>query len=1482
MTEMQITCLGGFQVTVVGTALTAFQTDKSRALLSYLAIERYEHQRTKLAQFLWSGYGEESARNSLRQTLYQLRQLLQDTEAPPGNPLPWLLLTRQSVQFNPDVPINVDVVTFTQLLAECAAHPHRELVTCAPCVARLRQAVDLYQGDFLRGLSVIDSDEFEEWRRITQEQLHIQMIDALTHLLAAAEAATDEEQALSTARRLLTLEPWHEGAHRQVMRLLAQQGQRSAALSQYQHCRQVLAEELGVEPDAKTTALYEQIRSGRFDKATNDKATNDKVTVRLEALPPAFTPHLSPSSPAPLPSICDWAEMPVVDFFIERSAEVKQLLEWLQPQRVPHSGPPPAQLISLLGMGGIGKTTLAATVTKAVAPSFAVVIWRSLLNAPPLSQLLRNWLQILSRQTLIALPESLDEQLRLLLTYLQRERCLLVLDNVETIFATDPPAHPASSKGHVDTHGGEAASDEHLPSGASRAGVMQPGYEGYDQLFQRLANSEHQSCLLLTSREQPYALARLGRQAQSATGRVRLLPLSGLDQQAGHLLLESYGVQASAADAANLVANYSGNPLALQIVAATIVDFFGGDVAAFQQEEGQIFDGIRLILDQQFARLSTVERDILVWLAIEREAITVATLRSNFAQPIAAPPLLEALQALQNRSLLEKREGGFTLQNVIIEYTTEYLVKQVCQEIEELRTKNYELHKPAPESKLATSFLNRFALLKAQAKQYIRQSQARLLLQPVVDHLVATVGRAQLVASMPYLLDVLRAAGVQKGYAGGNLLNLLVQVGEELIGYDFSHLPVWQADLSGLTFVNADFTGADLERSTFTAGITVNIVAFQPTGELWTAGINNGMLGLWRLIERQITDAFQCGEKLRGPSVFSPQGQFVATGTDDYQIKIWSTNNGECWQTLTGLSNSIHTMAFSLDGAYLASFSADLIVYLWELRTGRCIQRLSGYKLGADTLAFSPDGQLLATGSGDGLIQLWDTRSQAETGRRVAVWQAHTEPLGALAFSPDGRWLASGSHAGELRLWRVTPIATEERQQESRHEVGAPPYSPGPICQGHTSIIRALCFLPTGAPTSYLVASASDDRTVRIWSLTGQLRYTLLGHTNVVNSLSASPDGRQLASAGRDNQIFLWDIEIGQALYSQQAHRAALQSLAFSPDGAMLASGGADHIVRLWQVAGDGMGQLRHSLRGHSHFIDSLAFSPDGQLIASGDADCTIRLWDRTTNRAVQTLREHQGTVRALAFAPTASGVDQNEALLASAGADRIIRLWSIGAHPRRVARCLQQLMGHEADIVALAFDQHGRRLVSGSTDGTLRIWDVQSGAMLQRLNGHTAPVTAVAINLDGCTLASNSFDLTIRLWDLTTGACLHVERDAHIGPSGVVFSHDGQYLAYTGNDLGIYVWAWRTYATTSPLSPVPLWGHRSRISTLRFSPTAPYLASCGIDGWLYLWDVVNHRCIQVLRPPGPYAGMKIAGVTGISAAQRAALLALGAVEECL
>jgi len=247
MPQLALSLLGHLQITLDGIPLSTHLTTKTQALLAYVAVEADSpHRREKLAGLLWPDQPEEAARISLRQALSQLRRAL-------GNEFSsFLCITPQTVQFNPACDYVLDVAEFAALIQACEKHPHRRRETCQACNARLGRAVALYRGDLLTEFSIKDSAAFEEWALVKREQLSRMALAALTSLAEYHLSQGEFEQAEQAARRQIELDPFRENAHRQVMRALAWAGQRHAAGICYQACRQLLAQELGAQPEQET------------------------------------------------------------------------------------------------------------------------------------------------------------------------------------------------------------------------------------------------------------------------------------------------------------------------------------------------------------------------------------------------------------------------------------------------------------------------------------------------------------------------------------------------------------------------------------------------------------------------------------------------------------------------------------------------------------------------------------------------------------------------------------------------------------------------------------------------------------------------------------------------------------------------------------------------------------------------------------------------------------------------------------------------------------------------------------------------------------------------------------------------------------------------------------------------------------------------------------------------------------------------------
>ncbi len=722
---------------------------------------------------------------------------------------------------------------------------------------------------------------------------------------------------------------------------------------------------------------------------------------------------------------------------------------------------------------------------------------------------------------------------------------------------------------------------------------------------------------------------------------VRVLQMTGLGAVEGQEILQAKGLSLFGSEEAGreLIARYTGNPLALKLVATTIQELFAGDIAEFLREGTLAFDDIRVVLEEQFNRLSELEQQVMYWLAINREPVSTQELGEDLVPRVSRVKLLEALNCLGKRSLIETTAASFTQQPVVMEYMTERLIEQVCEEI---RSREIVL-------------FNTHALLKAKGKDYIRETQNRLILQPIAQELIATlVCQSSLEAQLNQILAILREQfPLQPGYTGGNIINLLCQIQTDLSNYDFSYLNVWQAYLQGVNLHDVNFAHSDLAKSVFTKTFSrILSVAFSPDGKLLAVGDTNGEIRLWRVADGQGLLTCQGHSSWVRSVAFSPDGQTIVSGSADQTIKFWKVSTGACLKTLQGHSNGVWSVAFSPDEQTIVSGSADQTIKFWKVSTGACLKTLQGHSNGVRSVAFSLNGQTIASGSYDQTVKLWDV----STGQCFKTLQGHSNWVRSVAFSPDGQTIASGSDDQTARLWDVSTGQCLN------------------TLQGHSNWVWSVAFSPDGQT----LASGSYDQTVKLWKVkTGQCLNTLQGHKNAVRSVVFSPDGQTLASGSDDQMVRLWGLWTGQYIKTLQGHSNGVFSVAFSYDGQTIASGSGDQTVKLWEVT---TGQCLKTLQGHSNGVLSVACSLDGRMLASGSDDQTIRLWEVSTGQCLNTLQGHNYGAWSVAFDSVyetlSKGVEQT---LVSGSYDQTVKLWEV-----TTGECPQNFAGaYQLDMVS-------------------------------------------------------------------------------------------------------------------------------------------------------------------------------------------------------
>lgn len=1420
MPRLRFQLFGVFQSYLDDLPVTSFRSDKSRALLAYLAAESdHVHRRESLASLFWGDFNDRAARRSLSSALANLRTILAPLNSADGQ-TPVLATNWHEVFFTADPQIaSVDILEFDRLLAVSSAHPHRSIAHCAPCIERLARAVELYRGPFLAGLSLPDAPEFDEWQTLQAQRCEHQTLAALDTLTHYHIANGDLPAAERYARQQIGIDGLREVAHRQLMTVLAATGQRSAALAQYESCRQTLQAELGVEPDGETTALYEELLAGGL---------NRQVTMAASALE------------NPYKGLKAFVVGDAADYY-GRQIITSYLVDVVSRNSA----------VGVVGPSGSGKTSLIhagllhqlAEESRRVSagsggadPRSSWLICQVRPGPLPLRSLAASLAQTLSIDGHTRLPDSLrdgdlGEELwtrRVSLRGLfeqalptDRRRVLIVCDQFEELFTLCQDADERAA--FLDVLSADANSD--APAGwltvlvTLRADFMgqllshrsmADALQGSTVVLGPMNHDELESAIVQPARAQDVQfqdglVARLLGDVGSEAGRLPLLQFCLTQlwdrQQNRQLTHQDYdaigGVEGALTRYADDVyATFTDeDQLAARRVLTQMVrpgvdtedtrrpitrdHLDARDWATVQR----LADARLVVTDRDSADREMVEiahealiqrwgllrgwidTDRAYYLWHQRARVAAAQWAATGRDPgalLRGAPLAEALDWTTGRA-------GDVGPDV-----AEFVAASNAQQEMERVEKDARLARELEQAQIMTDLEHQRFQLEARSNRRLRWMVAGLA---VVTVLALLGGLAA--------WNLQRVAAEQTAVADAERQNAEQQAARALsrqLAAQAINLTDTQLDLAMLLNDEALKRSSPDDRRNLMLNLNVS-----PLIETHLYGHQAALYAL----------------------AVSNDSQIMASGTDKGVITLWSLADERVIADLpTKRGVSISSLIFSPDDKVLASGDGAGMIYLWDAASGASLGELAGHTESINDLVFSQDGQTLRSISGDGSSRLWNLDSLEEV---LDGTVALTTPDG-MAMSQAGDKVAAKRETTITLQSLVTGLELT------------------PPMRGHTGSVQDVEFSPDGS----VLATASFDSLVILWdTATGQpLHPPLEGHEGRVLTLAFSPDGKVLASGGTDGKILLWDVATGAPLAVPGiGHGNWVRVLRFTPDGQRLISGDADGTVLVWKTG------LFRQLRGHENTVRALDFSPDGRSLASGSFDTTVQRWDSVTGQPIgQPMRGHQNSVIALNYSPAGK-------ILVSGSAAGDVVFWD--------AETGQQLApankAHSDVVLGFAFSPDGQSMASVGFDGVVNLWDVASMALKREpLTGHEGWTMAVAFSPDGKLLASTGVDATVRFWDAETGQALGVLPTGHAGwVTTLAFSPDGKTVATGSLDETVQLW---DVETMQPLGD-PLTGHSAGVWYVVFNPADGGKTMLSADGsaTVILWDVATRA---PLAPP--------------------------------
>lgn len=526
---------------------------------------------------------------------------------------------------------------------------------------------------------------------------------------------------------------------------------------------------------------------------------------------------------------------------------------------------------------------------------------------------------------------------------------------------------------------------------------------------------------------------------------------------------------------------------------------------------------------------------------------------------------------------------------------------------------------------------------------------------------------------------------------------------------------------------------------------------------------------------------------------WSPDGARLITASDDGTARLWDAASGQQLATLPH-DDKVLTATFNSDGSRAATATDGTTAHIWDATSGAAIHTLMGHENAVVKAVFSPDGRRLLTASWDQTARVWDVAS----GTELFALRGHSNSVADATFSANAERIATGSFDGTARIWDARTGAAIA------------------IVRRHTDQVSAVALNAAGNR----LLTGSHDMTAGVWDAsTGEPIFWPLPHAASITAAGLSTDGLRAVTASSDGTAKLWDTASGQEIAVLRGHTGSIAHATIGPGNNLLTSS-ADGTARLWTLAGAEAGVLR----GHENLVSQVLFMPGGTQAVTAAWDNTVRIWDLKTLRETDALPRAASAVQAIALSSVAR-------FLVTAGGEDEAQIWNLNTKT-----VTAELRGHTAPVTAIAVSADGTWIVTASKDATARIWD-GNGRFIRLLDGHQSELTSVAIAPDQTTIATGSKDGTIRIFDAATATLLKTATPETPGTAevtGIAFSPNGKSILSGWSDLTARLFD----VSTGDLMAPPITGHTQSLTRVGFSPHGDRLLTASLDTTIRLWSL--------------------------------------------